>query len=168
MKVMVDRQYPIGVDRLYEILTSKAFYETRYEWGKVDNYRFGAFEDTPRGKLIQLIQPIEIRTDKLPSVARRFLPESADLLTEFLWTPTTQAGRYQAEYRFELGNVPMKISGVMILTGDDNEAVQHTEVEISSSVPLVGKKLVSLVAPKIDDALAGDYRHTLRYVENFA
>ena len=35
MKVMVDRQYPIGVDRLYEILTSKAFYETRYEWGKV-------------------------------------------------------------------------------------------------------------------------------------
>ena len=23
MKVMVDRQYPIGVDRLYEILTSK-------------------------------------------------------------------------------------------------------------------------------------------------
>ena len=101
-------------------------------------------------------------------MARRFLPESADLLTEFLWTPTTQAGRYQAEYRFELGNVPMKISGVMILTGDDNEAVQHTEVEISSSVPLVGKKLVSLVAPKIDDALAGDYRHTLRYVENFA
>jgi len=62
----------------------------------------------------------------------------------------------------------MKISGVMILTGDDSEAVQHTEVEISSSVPLVGKKLVSLVAPKIDDALAGDYRHTLRYVENFA
>ena len=48
MKVMVDRQYPIGVDRLYEILTSKAFYETRYEWGKVDNYRFGAFEDTPK------------------------------------------------------------------------------------------------------------------------
>jgi len=29
-------------------------------------------------------------------------------------------------------------------------------------------KLVDLVAPKIDDALAGDYRHTLRYVEQFA
>ncbi len=93
MKVMVDRQYPIGVDRLYEILTSKAFYETRYEWGKVDNYRFGAFEDTPRGKLIQLIQPIEIRTDKVPSMARRFLQEGEDLRRERRWSPTPQPGR---------------------------------------------------------------------------
>ena len=167
MKVMVDRQYPISVNRLYEVLTSKAFYETRYEWSKVDNYRFGAFDDTSRGMLIQLIQPIAISTDKVPSMARRFLPESADLLTEFLWTPPPIAGRYQAQYRFELGNVPIKIGGVMVLTGDENGAIQHTEVEISSSVPLVGKKLVSLVAPKIDNALASDYRDTLRYVVTF-
>ncbi|MEQ3637631.1 DUF2505 domain-containing protein [Alcanivorax sp.] len=167
MKVMVDRQYPISVDRLYDVLTSKEFYETRYEWSKVDNYRFGAFENTSRGKLIQLIQPMAINSDSVPAMARRFLPESADLLTEFLWTPPPVEGRYQAEYRFQLGNVPMKIGGVMVLTGDENEAIQHTEVEISSSVPLVGKKLVSLVAPKIDSALASDYRDTLRYVETF-
>jgi hypothetical protein len=57
----------------------------------------------------------------------------------------------------------------MRLSADgEDQSIQQTQVEITSSVPLVGKKLVDLVAPKIDDALAGDYRHTLRYVEQFA
>ena len=30
MKVMVDREFPVGVDRLYEILTSKAYFEQRF------------------------------------------------------------------------------------------------------------------------------------------
>ncbi|MDF1724086.1 MAG: DUF2505 domain-containing protein [Alcanivorax sp.] len=169
MKVMVDREFPVGVDRLYEILTSKAYFEQRFEWGKVNDYRFQAFQDTAEGLLIQIVQPIQIRTDKVPSFARRLLPSQADLLTEFLWQATEQPGCYQARYRFQLGSVPLKISGNMRLSADgENQSIQQTQVEITSSVPLVGKKLVDLVAPKIDDALAGDYRHTLRYVEQFA
>ena len=169
MKVMVDREFPVGVDRLYEIVTSKAYFEQRFEWGKVNDYRFQAFQDTAEGLLIQIVQPIQIRTDKVPSFARRLLPGQADLLTEFLWQSTGQPGCYQARYRFQLGNVPLKISGTMRLSADsENQSIQQTQVEITSSVPLVGKKLVDLVAPKIDDALAGDYRHTLRYVEQFA
>jgi hypothetical protein len=56
----------------------------------------------------------------------------------------------------------------MVLNDGESQSIQQTQVEITSSVPLVGRKLVDLVAPKIDDALAGDYRHTLRYVEQFA
>ena len=169
MKVMVDREFPVGVDRLYEILTSKAYFEQRFEWGKVNDYRFQAFQETGEGLLIQIVQPIQIRTDKVPSFARRLLPSQADLLTEFLWQATGRAGCYQARYRFQLGNVPLKISGTMVLNADgESQSIQQTQVEITSSVPLVGRKLVDLVAPKIDDALAGDYRHTLRYVEQFA
>ncbi|MCG8393748.1 MAG: DUF2505 domain-containing protein [Pseudomonadales bacterium] len=169
MKVLVDREFPTSVARLYEIMTSKAYFEKRFEWGKVSDYRFQAFDETPEGLLIQIVQPIEIRTDKVPAFARRFLPEKSDLLTEFLWLPTSQAGEYLARYRFQLGNVPLKIGGTMRLSADgEKQAIQQTEVELTSSVPLVGKKLVSLVAPKVDDALAGDYRHTLRYVEEYA
>jgi hypothetical protein len=169
MKVMVDREFPVGVDRLYEILTSKAYFEQRFEWGKVNDYRFQAFQETGEGLLIQIVQPIQIRTEKVPSFARRLLPSQADLLTEFLWQATGRPGFYQARYRFQLGNVPLKISGTMELNADgESQSIQQTQVEITSSVPLVGRKLVDLVAPKIDDALAGDYRHTLRYVEQFA
>lgn len=168
MKVMIDREFPVSVDRLYEILTSKAYYEQRFEWSKVQDYRFDAFRETDDGLLIQMAQPMEIRSDKIPSFARRLVPEKADLITEFLWEPSADPDRYQARYRFQLGNVPLAVNGTMTLSGDGNgHAIQRTEVELTSSVPLVGKKLVSLLAPKIDDALAGDYRHTLRYVEQF-
>jgi hypothetical protein len=102
MKVMVDREFPVGVDRLYEILTSKAYFEQRFEWGKVNDYRFQAFQETGEGLLIQIVQPIQIRTDKVPSFARRLLPSQADLLTEFLWQATGRPGSIRPAIAFSL------------------------------------------------------------------
>lgn len=166
MKVKVDREYPVSVDRLFEIMTSKAFFEQRFEWGRVTGYRFEGFEETASGLLLKIFQPVKFKSDKIPGFARRFLPEQADLLTEFLWTPLEDASGYQAQYRFQLGNVPVSVAGVMVLSRDgDDHSLQCTEVEVSSSVPIVGKKLVALLADKVDGALAGDYRQTLRYVQ---
>lgn len=166
MKVKVDREYPVSVERLYEIITSKAFFEQRFEWGRVNGYRFEGFEQTPNGLLLKIFQPVQIRSDKIPGFAKRFLPEQADLLTEFLWTPIQDGSGFEAQYRFQLGSVPVSVAGKMVLSRDgESHALQCTEVEVSSSVPIVGKKLVSLLADKVDDALAGDYRQTLRYVE---
>lgn len=166
MKVKVDREYPVSVDQLYEIMTSKAFFEQRFEWGRVTGYRFEGFEQTPSGLLLRIFQPVRIRSDKIPGFAKRFLPEQADLLTEFLWTPLADGSGYEAQYRFQLGSVPVSVAGTMQLSREgDDHSLQCTEVEVSSSVPIVGKKLVSLLADKVDDALAGDYRQTLRYVE---
>ncbi len=162
----VDREYPVNVDALYEIITSKAFFEQRFEWGKVSGYRFEGFEQTQEGLLLQIHQPVRFRSGKIPGFARRFVPEQADLLTEFLWNPLPDGSGYQAEYRFHLANVPVNVAGTMVLSRDgDHHTLQCTEVEVSSSVPIVGKKLVALLADKVDDALAGDYRQTLRYVE---
>ncbi|MCK0152290.1 DUF2505 domain-containing protein [Alcanivorax sp. S6407] len=166
MKVKVDREYPVNVEQLYQIMTSKAFFEQRFEWGRVQGYRFEGFEQTAEGLLLKIHQPVKIRSDKIPGFARRFLPEQADLLTEFLWTPMADGAGYQADYRFQLGNVPVNVAGKMVLCSDgEAHSLQCTEVEVSSSVPIVGKKLVALLADKVDDALAGDYRQTLRYVE---
>ncbi|KGD63257.1 hypothetical protein Y5S_03532 [Alcanivorax nanhaiticus] len=166
MKVKVDREYPVSVEKLYEIITSKDFFEQRFQWGKVNDYRFEGFEQTAEGLLLKIFQPVKFRSDKIPGFARRFLPEQADLLTEFLWTPLGDGSGYQARYRFQLGNVPVTVAGKMVLSRDgEDHAIQCTEVEVSSSVPIVGKKLVALLADKVDDALAGDYRQTLRYVQ---
>ncbi len=169
MRVVVDREYPVSVEKLYDIMTSKAFFEQRFAWGGIDDYRFDAFEQTPEGMLIRIAQPVRIKTDKIPGFARRFVPEQGELVTEFLWWPASESGDkgYQARYRFQLGGVPMNVEGTMTLAEEGQDhAIQRTEVTLSSSVPLVGKKLVSLLSPKVDDALAGDYRQTLRYVEN--
>ncbi|MED5431843.1 MAG: DUF2505 domain-containing protein [Pseudomonadota bacterium] len=169
MRVVVDREYPVSVEKLYDIMTSKAFFEQRFAWGGIDDYRFDAFEQTPEGMLIRIAQPVRIKTDKIPGFARRFVPEQGELVTEFLWRPASESGDkgYQARSRCHLGGVPMNVERTMTLAEEGQDhAIQRTEVTLSSSVPLVGKKLVSLLSPKVDDALAGDYRQTLRYVEN--
>ncbi|MBM7333363.1 MAG: DUF2505 domain-containing protein [Alcanivorax sp.] len=163
MEEIVERRYPVNVEELYGILTSKAFFEQRFAWGGVDDYRFEAFEPQGDGFLIRIVQPIAIRLDKVPSVARKFLPEQAELTTEFRWRPA-RAG-YQADYRFVLGSVPVKVGGTMALGADGDEAVQTTRVAVKSSVPLVGRKLESLIAQRFEQALEGDYRHTIRYIQ---
>lgn len=163
MDVTVERRYPVDVEQLYGILTSQQFFQTRFAWGKIDDYRFDAFEAHGNEFLIRIVQPIAIRLDKVPSVARRFLPASADLTTEFRWHPA--AGGYQADYRFVLGSVPVKVGGTMTLLADNGQAKQLTQVAVRSSVPLVGRKLESLIGERFDRLLEGDYRHTLRYIE---
>ena len=163
MEERVERRYPVNVEELYAILTSKAFFEQRYAWGRVEDYRFEAFEPQGDGFLIRIAQPIAIRLDKVPGVARKFLPEEAELTTEFRWHPAS--GGYQADYRFVLGHVPVKVGGTMTLRQDGDDAVQTTRVAVKSSVPLVGRKLESLIAERFEQALEGDYRHTIRYIK---
>jgi len=57
MEMTVERRYPVNVETLYAILTSKAFFEQRYAWGKVEDYHFDAFEQTEDGALIR-IEPL--------------------------------------------------------------------------------------------------------------
>lgn len=164
MDETVQRRYPVDVETLYSILTSEDFFQHRYAWGKVDDYRFERFGAEGETFVIRIVQPIEIRTDKVPSFARRLLPSSADLTTDFHWRPFE--GGYQAEYRFVLGNVPVKVSGTMTLRAEAaDQALQETRVSVRSSVPLVGRKLEGLIGARFDKALEGDYRHTLRYIE---
>ncbi|GAA5127511.1 DUF2505 domain-containing protein [Alloalcanivorax gelatiniphagus] len=162
MEEKVERRYPVKVEELYGILTSKAFFEQRYAWGKVKDYRFEAFEPRGDGFLIRIRQPIAIRLDKVPGFARKLLPAEAELTTEFDWHPA--AAGYQAGYRMVLGNVPVKVSGTMSLRQDGDEALQTTRVAVKSTVPLVGRKLESLIADRFEQALEGDYRHTIRYI----
>lgn len=163
MEQTVERHYPVTVGDLYGILTSKAFFEQRFAWGRVEGYRFEAFAPRDGGMLIRIAQPITIRLDKVPGFARKFLPGEADLTTEFHWRPV--ADGYLAGYRFVLGRVPVNVGGTMALRADGEQAVQTTRVAVKSSVPLVGRRLEGLIAERFEEALDGDYRHTLRYIE---
>src|SRR5699024_1725439 len=97
MDETVWRRYPVNVEALYAILTSKDFFTQRYAWGKVKDYRLEGCQPQGDVFLVRVIQPIEIRVDKLPPFARRLLPARADLSTEFRWRPSE--GGYLADYR---------------------------------------------------------------------
>jgi hypothetical protein len=115
--------------------------------------------------LIRVHRDVEIKADRVPAVARKFLGSSSTLVTEFLWTET-QEMPFRGQYQFHIGGVPVTVAGAIRIEEDNGQARQHINVQVSSSVPLVGRKLVSMVGARVEKALDADYRNTLKYLES--
>lgn len=163
MNEVVRRQYPVDVESLYSVLTSRDFFECRHAWSRIDEYRFERFGQYGDAFVVRLVQPLSLQIEKLPVLVRRFLPAQADLITEFRWRPCE--GGYQAEFRLRLGGVPASVSGTMTLRAAGvRTASQEVRACVRSSLPLPGKKLEQRMVARFDRLLESDYRHTLRYL----
>lgn len=164
MKVEHQHEFPVAPSTLLEVLTSRAYFEARFAMSGVEEFWFDAYEETERGFLIRVLRELEIRSDKVPAFARRFLGQHYTLTQEFLWTHRDEPP-YRAEYRFKLGDIPVTVSGEMKITDENGHAGQQYRVEVDSSVPVIGRKLVGLVSERVDKALESDYRGTLKYLQ---
>lgn len=164
MRVERHQVYPVDAKTLLDVLTHQEFFKWRLGSRGDENYHFDAFEQTDQGLLIRVHRDVEIRTDSVPAIARKFVGRAATLITEFLWTETEQQP-YRSRYLFKVGSVPVEVCGQVRLLDEGNEAHQHISVEVSSSVPLVGRKLVEMVGQRVEKALDSDYRGTMRYLE---
>ncbi|MBZ2187650.1 DUF2505 domain-containing protein [Alcanivorax sp. JB21] len=159
------RRFPVSASALYSVLTCRAYYDARFAMSGVTDYGYEE-EQMPDGALlIRLTRQMDVKSGKVPAFARRFIGRSAALISEFVWQPgTTQP--FRAGFRFSMGSVPVTVAGSMTLSEDGaGHAQQDLEADITSSVPLLGRKLAQLVADQVDKGLASDSRATLRYLE---
>lgn len=163
MKVEHEHEFPVSPETLLQVLTSRRYFEARFAMSGVDDFHFDAFTETDQGLLIRVLRDLEIRSDKVPSFARRFLGQRYTLTQEFLWTERAELP-YRAQYRFKLGDIPVTVHGEMKITDQNGQAGQQYRVEVESSVPVIGRKLVELVGERVDKALESDYRGTLKHL----
>lgn len=163
MKVERQQSYSLPAQQLLTVLTDRHFFEQRHAMSGDIQFRFDAFGEQANGFLIRILRDIDIPMDKVPSFARRFIGNNKTLLQEFLWVER-QSLPYRAHYRFALGNVPVEVHGEVTITEVDGIAQQHMLMEAKSSVPLIGKKLATMVGERVDKALDSDYRSTLKYL----
>lgn len=165
VKLARTRQFPVSPSILYGVLTSRAYYDARFAMSGVVDYGYEE-QQMPNGALlIRLTRHMEVTSAKVPAFARRFMGRSAALVSEFIWQPGALPP-FQASFSFSMGNVPVSVVGSMTLSADDaGLAHQRLEANITSSVPLLGRKLAQLVADQVDKGLASDSRATLRYLE---
>lgn len=164
MEVQRHHDFSLSASDLLEALTSQRYFESRFAMSGIDDYHFEAFEETRDGLLIRILRDLEISGSNVPSFARRFLGTQYTLVQEFLWKKRDQPP-YRAEYRFALGNVPVEVRGAIEIEERDGVARQHYRVRVSSSMPLIGRKLEKLVGERVEKALDSDYRGTLRFLE---
>ena len=163
MRVSRHQDYPVTAGKLLEALTHRDYFQWRLGRSSNEDFHFDAFEETPEGLLIRVHRHVEIKADRVPAVAKRFLDNSSLLVTEFLWTEREQLP-YRGRYRFHISGGPVTVAGDIRIEEIDGEARQHISVEVTSSVPLVGRKLVAMVGERVEKALDADYHNTLRFL----
>lgn len=166
MKIVQTRTFPVSAERLLALLTSQEFYVSRYNILEVRDYRFKQCELTEAGFVIEISREMEIKADRIPAFARRFVSDKAELSTKFVWQ-TQGAGPYEGRYSVEMAGAPVAINGVAIITALEAATCQQKiTLDIKSSLPLVGKKLAALLAERVEKVLEEDYQATLRYLDN--
>lgn len=164
MQLQRERFFPVPAATLRDVLTSREFYQARFASSRgEDAAQFEAFGDTPAGFRIAVSRALRIKTDRLPAVARKFIGSSATLLTDFLWLERATAP-YRCRFSFTLAKVPVKVEGLMQIEECEGGCRQRLSADLSSSVPLIGNKLVALVSGQVDRALDADYEATLAYL----
>ena len=164
MQVSRHQDYPVSPAVLLDALTHRDFFQWRLSRSGDEDFHFDAFEETSEGLLIRVHREVKIKADRVPAVARKFIGSSSTLVTEFLWTEREKLP-YRARYRFHIGGIPVTVAGDIRIESAQQGARQHLSVEVSSHVPLVGRKLVSMVGERVEKALDADYRSTLKYLE---
>lgn len=164
MKLERTRHYPIAPDQLVAMFTSKDYFRLRYRVSGIDDYRFDAFEETSRGFLIRILRDMEIRSNNVPSFARKFVGKNAVLTTEFLWIERENIP-YVAEYRFSFGKAPVQVIGRVKIYPEGENSREDIALTIESNVPIIGNRLAALVGEKVDKGLDSDHRGTLKYIE---
>lgn len=165
MNVVQTRTFPISAERLLALLTSQEFYISRYNILEMSGYRFKQFEQTSAGFAIDISREVEVKMDRIPAFARRFVGDKVELSTKFVWQ-TEGEGPYEGRYSVEMAAVPVTINGVATISALTADVCQQKIVlNIKSSLPLIGKKLVALLAERVEKVLDEDYQATLRYLE---
>jgi len=165
MKLAQTRTYPISAEQLLSLLTSREFYVGRYDILAVNDYCFEQCEQTEQGFVVHIKRNMPINTDRIPGFARRFVGDTAELSTKFVWEnegPSPYVGRYSVT----MAGAPVTIEGVVRIAEQSvGSCEQHIALTIDCSVPLVGKKLAALLAQRVEVVLEDDYQATLRYIK---
>ena len=91
-----------------------------------------------------------------PSNIRKFVGSTIHVTERLTWGDPDPQGVRHGTIEFSVAGLPVNISAAAVLTPTGEASSTATyEGDLNVKIPLVGKKVESLVAPSIDDAFAG-------------
>lgn len=162
MRVTQQRRFSLSAAQLMERLTQQAFYEARFAQQGVENYQFEQCAAQTQGFVVHIVRTIEVDMNGIPSFARRFVSSSMPLTTRFVWQHQGSAP-FLGSYKVSIGNAPVSITGkVQISALCEQQCEQLIDIEITSGVPVIGKKIARALAERVEDVIEKDYQATLQ------
>lgn len=152
MKASHRSPYSKGSDSVIRMFTDKDYFQRKYEiQGARDIKLLDCRNDDPDDFSVQFERKVPAEV-KVPSFARKFVPELMTVTQRDSWNASAKTGRLD----IELKGVPGDIVCHMHLEDTDSGCDLVMDWEISSNVPLVGGKLEKVLWEDLRGKMASD------------
>ncbi len=100
-----------------------------------------------------------------PSDIRKFVGSTINVTERLTWGDPGADGVRRGTIEFSVAGVPVNVTAAAVLTPTGPSSSTATyDGDLNVRIPLVGKKVESLVAPSIDDAFAGLERRAAHWL----
>jgi hypothetical protein len=141
MEFKLRHAYKQSVDVLFKGFGTKAVLEKKYAALGARNVEVETCKLTKTGLTTKFTR--EVPTN-VPGMLKKFLGEWSHVTQEEHWTGT--AGKsYQSNFTVAFKGVPVAITGTMVLSAEGKGCVNTVVLDVTSSVPLIGRKLAEFI-----------------------
>ena len=154
MKIVAKHEYACTSKELYELFSSDGFHADKFAACGARN--IDVIESAKDDDTFSITLEREVPAD-VPGVLKSLIGE---------WNTVTQTEEWEdvgddefiCDFALSTDGVPADISGTMnVMPQENGGCVNHVEMEITSTVPLLGKKLAQFIAKDAEKTLAKEF-----------
>ena len=161
MKVKAKHKYSVPAEAVYAAFTDTDFYVEKFESCGARNVEVD--KSSKKGKVFSITVSREVPANA-PALLQKFIGEWNELQQSESWQ--SAGDEYVNDLKIKSPGVPVKIEGTMILRPEGKGSVNEIELDVSCSIPLVGRTLAEFVGSDAEQTLASEYKFIKGYLKN--
>jgi hypothetical protein len=150
-------EFPLKVEDMAALLRDPAFLRWRCEVAGDKNVEVSV-EEGPAGHRVKVARDREV---SLPAFAKKMFQSKNRIVDETVWKQDGE--RWVAQYEISIPGIPGEVRGRTSIVPSADGCRYESNFEVTSKVPLVGGKLESFVADRVEETLRANAERSTQY-----
>jgi hypothetical protein len=146
MRFRLDTSYDASPEEVFAMITDITFQGQVFERLRVHSYDVVVGD---AGDDLRVRFHWQTQASDVPVVARRFVGNTLELAQVKVWHRPDANGAREADVDGEVAGVPVKVSGTTRIVPDGRGTTQAFDLQVTASVPMVGKGIEQVVADAV-------------------
>jgi hypothetical protein len=151
-------EYPADADALAALLRDPAFLRWRAESAGDKNVEI-TIEQAESGLRVTVARDREVA---LPAFAKRMFQTKNRVVDETLWKRS--GDKWIGDYEIQIPGIPGEVKGQVSLVPCPEGCRYEAAFQVTSKVPMLGSKLESFVADRVEESLRANAERNAQYL----
>ncbi len=157
MKIVAKHEYPCTSQELYDLFTRNGFHADKFTACGARNIE--VLESEKSDDTFSITLDREVPAD-VPGVLKSLIGEWNTITQTEEWEDVGDS-EFICDFALSTEGVPVDINGTMNVMPLGKGCVNHVELDITSSIPLLGKKLAQFIAKDAEKTLGKEFDYIL-------